>query len=80
MLAQCPLCVFKGCAVVESHQMGIVVHGTHRALVAHNVLWNARQVRICGRVHRIACALTLFGGGSLPLVQLYVACMVRMCV
>eukprot|EP00933_Yihiella_yeosuensis_P025705 TRINITY_DN19943_c0_g1_i1.p1 TRINITY_DN19943_c0_g1~~TRINITY_DN19943_c0_g1_i1.p1 ORF type:complete len:922 (-),score=111.75 TRINITY_DN19943_c0_g1_i1:29-2410(-) len=46
LLGECPDCVFEGNAVVESQQVGITIHGTHRSLVESNVLWNTRGVGI----------------------------------
>lgn len=34
----CPSCLFLGNAIEDSHQRGIIVHGTHRSLVQDNVL------------------------------------------
>eukprot|EP00933_Yihiella_yeosuensis_P028748 TRINITY_DN22577_c0_g2_i1.p1 TRINITY_DN22577_c0_g2~~TRINITY_DN22577_c0_g2_i1.p1 ORF type:complete len:1594 (+),score=244.66 TRINITY_DN22577_c0_g2_i1:990-5771(+) len=38
--SHCPECVFQGNAIVEGSQVGITVHGTHRALIDSNVLWD----------------------------------------
>jgi len=43
---QCPECIFQGNAVVDSQQVGITIHGTHRSLVDNNVVWDARGVGI----------------------------------
>eukprot|EP00934_Nitzschia_sp_Nitz4_P001960 Nitzschia sp. Nitz4//scaffold89_size161592//205//3093//NITZ4_002358-RA/size161592-processed-gene-0.210-mRNA-1//-1//CDS//3329559556//1960//frame0 len=42
MVGDCPDCLAEGNAIEFSHQRGITVHGTHRALVKQNVLWNVR--------------------------------------
>eukprot|EP00443_Scrippsiella_acuminata_P042009 CAMPEP_0115286310 /NCGR_PEP_ID=MMETSP0270-20121206/61878_1 /TAXON_ID=71861 /ORGANISM="Scrippsiella trochoidea, Strain CCMP3099" /LENGTH=1525 /DNA_ID=CAMNT_0002703355 /DNA_START=436 /DNA_END=5010 /DNA_ORIENTATION=+ len=46
MVGTCPKCVFQGNAVVDSQQVGITIHGTHRALVDQNTLWDARAAGI----------------------------------
>ena len=46
LLGACPGCVLRGNAVEHSHQRGIVVHGTHGALVAENVLADVRGAGI----------------------------------
>lgn len=35
-------CVFRGNAVEDSHQRGIIIHATHRSLVTENVLFRVR--------------------------------------
>jgi hypothetical protein len=42
----CPDCLLHGNAIEQSHQRGIVVHGTHRALVSENVLYDVRGANI----------------------------------
>mmetsp|Transcript_35303 Transcript_35303/g.94015 ORF Transcript_35303/g.94015 Transcript_35303/m.94015 type:complete len:1048 (-) Transcript_35303:226-3369(-) len=46
LLGDCPECIFKGNAVVDSMQIGITVHGTHRSVVDENVVFDARAVGI----------------------------------
>eukprot|EP00931_Biecheleriopsis_adriatica_P067560 TRINITY_DN4167_c0_g1_i1.p1 TRINITY_DN4167_c0_g1~~TRINITY_DN4167_c0_g1_i1.p1 ORF type:complete len:1079 (-),score=142.05 TRINITY_DN4167_c0_g1_i1:102-3338(-) len=42
LMGQCPLCVFQGNAAVDSQQIGIAMHGTHRSTVDENIVWDAR--------------------------------------
>lgn len=42
----CPDCVFENNAVENSHQRGIIVHGTHRSQVISNVVYNVRGAGI----------------------------------
>ena len=41
-LHDCPNCLFANNAIENSHQRGIIVHGTHRSLVENNALYNVR--------------------------------------
>eukprot|EP00437_Effrenium_voratum_P009909 CAMPEP_0181428788 /NCGR_PEP_ID=MMETSP1110-20121109/16861_1 /TAXON_ID=174948 /ORGANISM="Symbiodinium sp., Strain CCMP421" /LENGTH=1773 /DNA_ID=CAMNT_0023552029 /DNA_START=37 /DNA_END=5358 /DNA_ORIENTATION=- len=43
---QCPECIFLGNAVYQSAQIGITVHGTHRALVDNNIMWDVSSAGI----------------------------------
>ena len=42
----CPNCVFKGNAIENSQQRGIIIHSTHNTLVEDNVLYNVRGANI----------------------------------
>eukprot|EP00930_Biecheleria_cincta_P009405 TRINITY_DN11114_c0_g1_i1.p1 TRINITY_DN11114_c0_g1~~TRINITY_DN11114_c0_g1_i1.p1 ORF type:complete len:1517 (-),score=202.87 TRINITY_DN11114_c0_g1_i1:132-4682(-) len=46
LIGQCPSCRVEGNAIFQSENVGITVHGTHRALIARNTLFNARPVGI----------------------------------
>jgi hypothetical protein len=46
LMGSCPGCSFVGNAIEYGHQRGIVVHGTHQALVADNVLSDVRGAGI----------------------------------
>jgi hypothetical protein len=39
---QCPDCVLRGNAIEHGMQRGIVVHGTHLALIEDNVIYDVR--------------------------------------
>ena len=41
-MQDCPECVFRGNAIENSQQRGIIVHGTHNTRVEDNVLYNVR--------------------------------------
>jgi len=41
-MGSCPDCLFKGNAIENSQQRGIIVHGTHDTRVEDNVLYNVR--------------------------------------
>lgn len=43
---KCPQCLFKNNAIENSHQRGIIVHGTHLSQVEGNVLYNVRGAGI----------------------------------
>ena len=45
-LRECPDCLLDGNVIEYSHNRGVVIHGTHRALVQRNVLWNVRGAGI----------------------------------
>lgn len=45
-VGECAQCSLHGNAIEMSHQRGIVVHGTHRAAVTHNVLADVRGAGI----------------------------------
>ena len=42
LVKSCPSCLFKGNAIEDSHQRGIIVHGSHNTLVEDNVLFFIR--------------------------------------
>jgi hypothetical protein len=42
----CPNCIFKGNAIENSQQRGIIIHSTHNTLVEDNVLYNVRGANI----------------------------------
>lgn len=44
--ALCPDCQFADNAIEQSHQRGIIVHGTHLSTVSNNVLWDVRGAGI----------------------------------
>lgn len=46
LAGQCPECTLQGNAVVDSQQVGITIHGTHRTMIDSNVLWDARGAGI----------------------------------
>ena len=43
---QCPRCVLKGNAVVNSSQGALVIHGTHKSTVEENILWDSITVGV----------------------------------
>lgn len=45
-LSSCPKCEFSNNAIENSHQRGIIVHGTHESLVENNVLYGVRGAGI----------------------------------
>ena len=45
-LRSCPDCQFADNAIEQSHQRGIIVHGTHLSTVSNNVLWDVRGAGI----------------------------------
>ena len=45
-MQDCPDCILRKNAIENSQQRGIIVHGTHNALVEHNVLYNVRGANI----------------------------------
>jgi len=45
-MENCPDCLFKGNAIENSQQRGIIVHGTHNTLVEDNVLYNVRGANV----------------------------------
>jgi hypothetical protein len=42
LMSSCPSCVAIGNAIVDSQQVGITIHATHKSLVDRNVIWDAR--------------------------------------
>eukprot|EP00730_Choanoeca_flexa_P007013 TRINITY_DN12266_c0_g2_i10.p2 TRINITY_DN12266_c0_g2~~TRINITY_DN12266_c0_g2_i10.p2 ORF type:complete len:150 (+),score=11.07 TRINITY_DN12266_c0_g2_i10:1963-2412(+) len=46
LLKQCPECRLRGLAIENGFESGITVHGTHRAKVDDNVLWNIHEFGI----------------------------------
>lgn len=45
-MEDCPDCLFKGNAIENSQQRGIIVHGTHNSRVVDNVLYNVRGANV----------------------------------
>lgn len=45
-LRSCPDCQFADNAIEQSHQRGIIVHGTHLSTISNNVLWDVRGAGI----------------------------------
>jgi len=45
-MEECSDCIFRGNAIENSQQRGIIVHGTHKTRVEDNVLYNARGANI----------------------------------
>lgn len=45
-LYSCPDCTFADNAIEQSHQRGIIIHGTHLSRVENNVLWDVRGAGI----------------------------------
>lgn len=41
-LRECPDCLFENNSIENSHQRGIIVHGTHLSTVEANILYNVR--------------------------------------
>ena len=55
VLGHCPSCLFRGNALDTSHHRGLVVHGTHDALVEGNIMWDtvrAHCIHTCIQTHR----------------------------
>lgn len=42
----CTDCIFQGNAVVDSQQVGITIHDTHKALIDQNVIWDGRAAGV----------------------------------
>ena len=45
-MEECPNCLYKNNAIENSHQRGIIVHGTHLSAVEGNILYNVRGAGI----------------------------------
>lgn len=45
-LGDCSDCLFKNNAIENSHQRGIIIHGTHNSVVDDNILYNVRGANI----------------------------------
>ncbi len=45
-MEDCPGCLYKNNAIENSHQRGIIIHGTHGSTVEDNVLYNVRGAGI----------------------------------
>ena len=45
-MENCPDCLFRGNAIENSQQRGIIVHGTHNTRVEDNVLYNVRGANV----------------------------------
>jgi parallel beta-helix repeat protein len=46
VMGDCPDCLLRGNAIDDAHFYGVSVHGTHRATVEDNVMYNVRGVGI----------------------------------
>ena len=45
-MEECPECLYRNNAIENSHQRGIIVHGTHLSTVEENILYNVRGAGI----------------------------------
>lgn len=45
-MEDCPNCLYKNNAIENSHQRGIIIHGTHRSRIEENILYNVRGAGI----------------------------------